>query len=150
AAGVPLDVEDQLHLCVHLLSINATDALAAEAYHQLAETQPDSMRPVFAWLYCRASQLHGHQGPQTLELFARTFVDREAAAQFYAEQGWDFNELEYVFLVRAAACELGRFPQVLGPDYAPRGEALLLEQADRFEQGGDLNAAVAALNILVQ
>jgi tetratricopeptide (TPR) repeat protein len=149
AAGVPLDAEDQLHLCVHLLSINATDAQAAEAYHELARSQPDSMRPVFAWLYCRASQLHGHQGSGTLELFARTFANREAATQFYAEQGWDFGELEFVFLERAAASEPGRFPEVLGPEYAPRGEALLLERANRFEQAGDMTAAIAALNVLV-
>ncbi len=138
-AGLPVSQEDQLYLCEHLLSVQATDAAAAEAYHHLAATFPDAFRAEYAWLYCRAAQQHGHSGPHTLELFARTFREQEAARAFFAERQWDFDEMEFAYLQSAAQRQPGSFPAALGLDYPAHGEKMLearslhMEQADRME-----------------
>lgn len=145
---VSLGLDEQLYLCEHLVSVNATDPQAAQGYHHLQATFPQAVRSEYAWLYCRAAQEHKVTGAQALALFARTFAEREAAAAFFALQGWSFDDLEFAFLERAAALEPGRFPAILGPDYAPRGEALLLERSVRDEQVGQLEAARADAEIL--
>lgn len=150
ASGVSVEEADQLHLCDHLASVQATDADAAAAYHHLAETHPDAVRSEFAWLYCRAAQLHGHEGPQTLVLFARTFQEHEAARAYFAERSWDFGELEFAFLQRAAAREPGRFPETLGPDYPAAGAQLLLTRAESLQSAGNLQAASESLEVLVR
>jgi tetratricopeptide (TPR) repeat protein len=145
--GVPVAVADQAQLCEHLLSVLATDPAAAEAYHHLQGSDPGAVKPAYAWLYCRASQLHGLSGVYTLDLFARTFADAPAARAFFAEQGWDFDEVEYAFLARAAERQPGRFPEVLGPAYPARGEELLLGQVARLEAAGQADAALAAAEV---
>ena len=58
----PLAVEDQTQLCDVLASVAAVDAQAAAAYHQLAATHPDAVKPIYAWLYVRAAVLHDFRG----------------------------------------------------------------------------------------
>jgi tetratricopeptide (TPR) repeat protein len=146
--GVPASVSDQVQLCDLLVSVLATDPPAAEAFHQLQVTDPQAVKPAYAWLYCRAAQVHGLTGEQTVELFARTFAEEAAARAFFAEQGWDFDEVVYAFLVRAAEHQPGRFPAVLGPDYPARGATLLLERSKRLEEAKQLDAALAATEVL--
>jgi tetratricopeptide (TPR) repeat protein len=57
--NIPLSLDDQLYLCEHLWSVQATDARAAQAYHHLRMTYPEAVRPEYAWLFCRAIQQHG-------------------------------------------------------------------------------------------
>jgi tetratricopeptide (TPR) repeat protein len=148
--GLPVAVRDQVHLCDELLSVKATDPQAAAAYHQLQASDPQAVRPEYAWLYCRAAQQHELRGEHALDLFARTFADAPAARTFFTEQGWDFEEAEYAFLERAAEREPGRFPAALGPDYAGRGEELLLRRAAYLEEAGQADAALAAAEVLLK
>src|SRR5262249_8724750 len=78
-ARMPLDQDDQLYLCEHLASVNATDPLAADAYDHLIATYPEVVRDEYAWLYAHAAQMHGLSGPHVLKLFARAFADRDRA-----------------------------------------------------------------------
>lgn len=140
--------QDQLYLCDHLMSVSATDPLAADAYHYLQASHPESLRPPHAWLYCRAAQQHNLSGPHALELFARTFADGDQVREFFTQRGWDFDLLEYTFLARAAALNPGRFPEVLGPEYPPRGEAFLLQRSLREEEAQQADAALATADVL--
>src|SRR5262249_13350077 len=69
---------------------------------------------------------------------------------FFAAQGWDLEDVEYLFLERSAAVQPARFPEELGPDYAGRGEQFLLERSQRLEQAGNLDAAVQVANVLLR
>jgi hypothetical protein len=145
-----IPAEDQVRLCDALVSIEATNVAAASAYAHLASTFPDRLRPEYAWFYCRAAQEHAHKSPLDLDLFAYTFRDAASARAFYAQRHWDFDEVEFTYLKRAADLEPGRFPEVLGPAYAARGERLLLERSHRHEQAGDETAALASAEILLR
>src|SRR5579859_119633 len=70
ALALPVDADDQIYLCEHLLSVKATDPLAAEAYHHLAGTHPEALRSEYAWLFCRAAHVHGSAGAYSPALFA--------------------------------------------------------------------------------
>jgi tetratricopeptide (TPR) repeat protein len=150
ACGLPLDLDDQLHICEHLLSIDATDPLAAEAFHQLALTYPDAVRLEYACLHCRAAQLHGLRLERTPDLFSRLFREADQARPFFEARQWPFDDLEYTFLEAAAAQQPGQFPAVLGPAYPPRGVQMLLERARRLQATGQTPAALAAAQVLVQ
>src|SRR5262249_5411313 len=51
---------------------------------------------------------------------------------------------------RAAASAPGQFPEVLGDDYPPRGEAFLLERSNQREQAGQAEPARAAVEVLLK
>src|SRR5262249_45237530 len=136
ALNMALSREDQVRLCNVLASVRACDPGAADAYDRLAHDHPDALVPVYAWLYCRAAVEHNVKGERDRELFARTFRDRVPAQTFFASQGWDLDDVEYLFLERSAAARPGRFPEELGPDYAGRGEPFLLDRSQRLEQAG--------------
>jgi tetratricopeptide (TPR) repeat protein len=148
--AIPLGSDDQLYLCEHLVSLKSCDAMSAQAYHFLMATEPGLMRPEYAWLYCRADQEHDVNGDQALALYTMMFANPEPARAFYAEQGWDFDDVERMFLRRAAEKAPGRFPEILGPDYTPRGEQLLLAKAQQQEEGGQREAGLATIEILVK
>ncbi len=142
--------DDQLYLCEHLVSVKGCDPLSAQAYHYLMATEPGLVNPEYAWLYCRADLEHDVDGPLVLALYTLTFTHQEAAHAYYAEHGWNLDDVELMFLRRASEKEPGRYPAVLGPDYAPRGEQLLLAQAQRQEEAGQREAALATIEILVK
>jgi tetratricopeptide (TPR) repeat protein len=148
--NIPFTSDDQLYLCEHLVSVKATDKVAAQAYHHLMATEPKLMRPEYAWLYCRADQQHDVGGAQVLALYAVTFANQEAARVFYADQSWDFDDIERMYLRRAAELASGRFPEILGPEYAQRGESLLLTKAQQFEEAGQRDAALQTIEVLVK
>lgn len=148
--NIPLTSDDQLYLCEHLVSLKSCDALSAQAYHFLMATEPALLRPEYAWLYCRADQMHDVNGEQAIVLYTAMFAHPEAARAFYAEQGWDFDDVERMFLRRAAEKAPGRFPEILGPDYTPRGEQLLLAKAQQQEESGQREAGLATIEILVK
>src|SRR5205807_1732135 len=56
ALNLPIERDDQLYLCEHLLSVTAADPLAADAYHHLQATYPQVVTREYAWLACRAAQ----------------------------------------------------------------------------------------------
>jgi Flp pilus assembly protein TadD len=147
AADLALSQEDQVYLCEHLLSVQATDAAAAEAYHHLAGTFPDAARPEYAWLYCRAAQQHGHNGAHSLDLFARTFRDAPAARAFFQAHQWDFEEMEFAYLKSAAEREPGAFPAALGPDYPAHGEQMLRDRSARLEYESRMEEARAVAQV---
>jgi tetratricopeptide (TPR) repeat protein len=148
--NVELSREDQLFLCDNLAAVHATDDRAAAGYAHLARTFPDAVRPAHAWLYARAAASNGFSAEGDLELFARTFVESGPAHMYFGQQGWDFDEVEYAYLRRAAALAPGTFPTSLGVDYAPRGEAFLLERSRREEQAGRGGAARASIEVLLR
>jgi tetratricopeptide (TPR) repeat protein len=148
--GLPLAVEDQVRLCETLRSVEAFDAEAAAAYSQLAAAAPEAVRPEYAWLYCRAAQVHGFTSGQDLDLFGRTFRDEEAARAFFAARQWDLGETAYTYLERCAAQRPGHFPEEFGPEYPPRGEAMLLERSEQLETAGQADAALAAVDVLAK
>ncbi len=142
--------EDQLRLCDVLASVQATDADAAGAYARLALDHPDAVAPEHGWLFCRAAVQHGIHAEHDRELFALALRDRASAQTYFAQQGWDLEEVEYTFLERSALAARGQFPAELGPDYTPRGEAFLLERSQRQEQKGDLDAALRSATVLLR
>ncbi len=147
--AIPLSSDDQLYLCEHLVSLKSCEAMSAQAYHHLMATEPALMHPEYAWLYCRADQEHDVGGDKALALYTAMFAHAEPARAFYAEQGWDFDDVERMFLRRAAEKAPGRFPEILGPDYTPRGEQLLLAKAQQQEEAGQREEALATIEILV-
>ena len=148
--AIPLTRDDQLYLCEHLVSIKGCDALSAQGFHHLIATEPTLVQPEYAWLYCRADQQHDVGGPQAPALYALTFTHQEAARAFFAEHGWDFDEIELMYLRRAAETEPGHYPAVLGPDYPPRGEQILLAKAQQLEDAGQREDALRTIEILVK
>jgi tetratricopeptide (TPR) repeat protein len=150
ALGLSIDANDQIYLCEHLLSVRATDPMAAEAYHHLVGTHPEDLRSEYSWLFCRAAQEHGVGGAYSPALFARTFAEEHRAREFFAQQKWDFDAIELTYLQRAAEVQPGSFPAALGPDYPPRGEKLLLEKSQQEEQAGNPDAALSHAQVLVQ
>ena len=140
AENVALNLDDQLYLCEHLLSVQEADPQAAQAYHHLQATFPQAVRDEYAWLYCRAAQQHKVEGSHALELFARTFANAEPARVFFTARQWDFDEVEFTYLERAATFAPGHFPEVLGPAYPARGEDLLLARSQKQEQTGQPDA----------
>lgn len=147
ALQIPPARDDQLYLCEHLASVNATDPLAADAYDCLIGTYPEVVRDEYAWLYARATQIHGLTGLHAMELLARAFADRDRAEEFFAQRDWDLEAAELTYLERAAAMAPGHFPASLGQDYATRGQTLLLQHSRRLEEAGDLDAALASAEI---
>lgn len=150
AHKVPMSQDDQVYLCEHLWSVRSVDPLAAQAFHELQATYPHAMTNEYAWLYCRAAQLHQTTGSHALEMFARTFADAASAQAFFGQEGWDFEAVEFNYLRKAAAEDPGHFPEVLGPDYPRRGEEVLLARSRREELAGQTEAALNTATILVQ
>ncbi|MGL4554109.1 MAG: tetratricopeptide repeat protein, partial [Gemmataceae bacterium] len=128
-AGMTLSLDDQELLCDALASVQAADPKAAAALAHLAMTHPEAIKPVYAWLYVRAATAHHVTSPVDLEMFARTFQDVGKARNFFDQHKWDLGESEYVYLERAAKRAPGQFPEVMGADYPPRGEAFLLARS---------------------
>jgi tetratricopeptide (TPR) repeat protein len=178
SAELPVAVEDQVRLCDVLVSVDATDPLAAEAFGQLAATlarqskdeggrmkdeknssfilHPSSflmsngIRPEYAWLFCRAAQEHGSTAERVLDLFALTFATEAEARGFYAQRQWDFDEMEYAYLERCAALAPGAFPQALEADAADRGEKLLLGRSQLLEELKDQEGALQAAEVFLK
>ncbi len=149
-AGVAQGVADQRLVCDALASVRAHDPRAAMAYAHLAAMFPDAVQPTHAWLYARAAAVHDVRSTNDLDLFARTFQEAGAARAFFEAQGWDFAEVEYTYLARCARAAPGRFPEVLGPDYAPRGEAFLLARSVAQEQAKKLDPARESAEVLLR
>ena len=150
ANAIPLTSDDQLYLCEHLVSVQATDATAAQAFHYLMATEPTLMHPEYAWHFCQADLAHDVGGDQALALYRMAFANRDAAQAFYAERGWNLGDVELMFLRRAAEKAPGRFPESLGPDYLPRGEQILLAKAKELEAAGQPEEALQAIEVLVK
>lgn len=148
--GIPLDLNEQLYLCEHLVSVDASDPLAAGAYHHLYATNPQALRPEYAWLFCKAASQHKVEGERTLRLFAITFADSAAARHYFEQRQWNFADVEYAYLERSAALAPGRFPETLGPDYPARAEQFLLDRSLEQEKAGRADAALATTFILAR
>jgi tetratricopeptide (TPR) repeat protein len=150
ALNMPLAPDDQVLLCDALASVQATDARAAAGYAHLAETFPEGVLPIYAWLFTRAASEHGVSSPKDLDLFALTFRDAGPARAFFERQGWNFEAVEYAYLARCAERAPGRFPAALGPDYPARGEAFLLARSRAEEEAGRKDAARACMEVLLR
>jgi tetratricopeptide (TPR) repeat protein len=150
ALELPVALEDQVRLCEALRSVDATDPEAAAAYGQLAASFPESVRHEYGWLYCRAAQVHGFTSGQDMDLFGRTFRDEEAASAFFTARQWDITETAYTYLERCAAQRPGHFPEEFGPEYPPRGEAMLLGRSEQLEAAGQADAALAVADVLAK
>jgi len=146
--GLPIPTEEQIRLCDGLAAAQAIDPAAAAAYEHLMASAPAAVRPEHAWLYCRAAQQHCLRGGRELDLFALTFSQAAAAQDYYEQRKWDFDELEYAYLERQADRFPGHFPELLGAEYADRGEELLLKRSRAEEAAGRKEAALAAAEIL--
>jgi TolA-binding protein len=147
---MPLDRDEQLLLCDTLASVGATDPQSAGGYAHLAATFPNAVRPAYAWLYTRAASTHGLRSPADLGLFALTFKDDAPAREFYGRQQWNFDEALYTFLQRSAEQAPGQFPEALGADYPPRGEAFLLARSQEEESAGRKDQAQASVEVLLR
>jgi tetratricopeptide (TPR) repeat protein len=148
AMTVPVDA--QVRLCDVLAKVHATDPEAAAAYAQLAAASVEAVRPIHAWLYCRAAQEHGFSSDQDLALFSRTFRGEEAARGYYAQRPWDLDEVAYTYLERCAAQRPGHFPEEFGPDYPARGEDMLLARSQKQEAAGQKDAALTSVDVLLK
>jgi tetratricopeptide (TPR) repeat protein len=148
--NMALTGDDEVFLCDHLASIQATDAAAALAYHQVAVEHPELLKPVYAWLYCRSSMQHNLEHERTLDLFALTFQTAANARPYFVGHEWDFEELEFAFLRQAAIRQPGAFPPSLGADYPALGEVMLLERSERLEKENKPDAALASADVLLR
>jgi tetratricopeptide (TPR) repeat protein len=146
----PLAVEDQTQLCDVLASVASVDAQAAAAYHQLAATHPDAVKPIHAWLYVRAAVLHDFRDSHDLDLFALAFRAPDQTREYFAQQKWKFDDAEYIYLKRSADATPGRFPEALGADYALKGEQFLLARSHAEEAAGRKDAALECLEVLLR
>src|SRR5262249_5538704 len=102
SSGATVPLEDQLRLCAVLAGVDAANADAAAAYAQLLASQPDAVKPEFAWLFIRAAQEHGATTDNELDLFAHAFRDPRAGQAFFHARGWDWDDVELIFLQRWA------------------------------------------------
>ena len=146
AAGLPIAGDDQLYLCEHLLSIDATDPRAIDAYEQMFREHSENYRPEYAWLYAHGVAEHGGGTEAGLPLFEMTLHERPT--EFFQSRGWDLDVVEAAYLERAARAYPGHLPPILGPDPAPRIEALLLGRSKAAETAGDLDGARTAVETL--
>ena len=117
-----------------------------EAYHHLQASAPEAVRPEYAWLYCRAAQEHrltdAHAGAVRPHLRRR-----RARPRVLTRAQWDFEEVEYAYLERAAAQAPGHFPAPLGPEYAAHGEEMLKDRVAHLEEAKQAEAALAAAEV---
>jgi tetratricopeptide (TPR) repeat protein len=150
ALGLSPAVEDQVKLCEALRGVDAVDPESAAAYSQLAAASPESVRPEYAWLYCRAAQIHAYTSGQDLDLFGRTFCNESAARAFYTAHQWNLDETAFTYLERCAAQRPGHFPEEFGADYPKRGEDMLLARSEQLQISGQKEAALAAVEVLVK
>jgi tetratricopeptide (TPR) repeat protein len=148
--GMTLAAEDQERLCDTLAAVHAADPAAAAAYAHVAATFPDAVKPIYAWLYCQAARVHGVTTDRDLDLFAHTFRDSGPARAYFTARGWDFGEVEYTYLERCAARRPGVLPEELGPDYAVKGEAFLLERSRQEEEAGHGDGAITVGEVLLR
>ena len=146
SAGLPIAGDDQLYLCEHLLSVDATDSRATDAYEQMFREHSENFRPEYAWLYSHGVAEHGGGTDAGLPLFEMTLHERPT--DFYQERHWDLDAVEAAYLERAARAYPGHLPPILGPDPAPRIEALLLGRSQAAEAAGKLDAARSAVETL--
>lgn len=139
----------QVLACHVLASVLDTTPEAAATYSLLAQQHPEAVLPVHAFLYSHAVQEHGVQETSDLDLLERTFLNVEEAKSFYEQQGWDFTEVEYLFLERSAAISPGRFPRVMGETYPAQGERFLLTRSQEMEQTEEPELALNAVETLL-
>jgi tetratricopeptide (TPR) repeat protein len=148
--NMSLGKDEQLQLCDVLASVHATETRASDAYAHLARTFPDAVQPRHAFLYVRSATMHSYTSDRDLDLFARTFAEAGAASAYFVQQQWSFEDAEHAYLERSAVRDPGHFPGVLGAEYAPQGEAFLLERSRREEEAGHADAARACVEVLLR
>lgn len=148
AAQVAISPDDQRRAADVLAAVEAADATAAGVYDQLAVSRLDLVRPVHAWLYCRAAQAHGVRGQRDLEMFAVTFQHAAAAETFFSQHGWKIEEIEFTYLERWAEKHPASFPPTFPAEYPARAEQLLLDRSAAHEQAGQAEAALASAMLL--
>ncbi|MFQ3593765.1 MAG: hypothetical protein SNJ82_11360 [Gemmataceae bacterium] len=148
--AVPVDLPAQELVCDTLASVQAHDAASATLYAELAQKHPQAVKPIYAWLYVQAETVHGVSSPAEMDLFARTFQQREKARSFFEQQNWDLDAAEFVYLQRAAERAPGSFPEALGADYPAKGTALLLARSHTEEKAGRIEPARQAMEVLLK
>ena len=150
-SAITLSLDEQLYLCEHLWSVHQADAAAARAYHHLQATFPQAASPS-NMLGCFAKPQRGMTFSPNMPLnyLPAAFADPEPARAFFADMHWDWSDVEFAYLRRAAALEPGQFPTALGPQYPPLGAELLLARSQKQEQAGDLDAALATADTLAK
>jgi tetratricopeptide (TPR) repeat protein len=143
-------IEDQVRLCDLLASVDATDSEAAAAYHQLAVSSREALKPEHAWLYCRALQQHGLENPRDLEICRRAFADESAMHSFFEKRGWNLEEVEYLFMARCATAGASADAVSALPDpLRKKAEPFLLARCQRLEQAGQAAEALAAAEVVL-
>ncbi len=147
---LPVSREDQQQLCSVLASVQAHDPMAAEGYVALARTDREAISPIHAWLYCRAAVAHEMTREGDLALFERTFQEVAPARGFFERQKWNFDDVEFAYLQRAALHQPGSFPELLGHDYPARGETFLLKRSQAEEAGGKVETAIRVAEVLLR
>ena len=98
-------------------------------------TEPALMQPEYAWLYCRADQQHDVNGNRVLDIYAMMFANQEPARAYYAEQGWDFDEVELMFLPRRRE-GAGALPGNSGAELSAARRAIAARQGRATGGGG--------------
>lgn len=156
ASQMPVATEDQQRLCGVLASVEAVDAAAAEAFEELHVSAPQALSAEQAWLYCRAAQVHNAGSARGLDLFVRTCGDDEPARTFFLQRNWNFDDVEYACLERLARWQADAPVSRNGsggrhaPAFAlrPAQVELLLTRSRGAEQAGDLDGAIACVEVL--
>ena len=97
-----------------------------------------------------AATVHGFKSPADLELFAHTFRDPQPAAISSPASSGTSTTSSTPTWNAAARLAPGQFPEALGSDLPPQGEAFLLERSRTEEEAGRKETALAAVEVLLQ
>ena len=120
-----------MQLCDVLASVHATDPQAAAGLRPPGRDLPRrrAAGPRLALLPGR-QRPRLHAATRDLDLFARTFRDPAPARDVSSRSSSGTSTTPNTPTWNAAPPQApGRFPEALGPDYPPRGEAFLLERS---------------------
>ncbi|MFM7149262.1 MAG: tetratricopeptide repeat protein, partial [Gemmataceae bacterium] len=148
--GHPLTLEQRIQVLDALTSIQAMDASAVNAYRRLYAEHPAAVRPIYLWLVARAVTRDVPPLPSDLPILNSVMAEVSAAREYFDQQGWDFSDVEYLFLKQSGESSPGRFPPVLGDYYPRRGESLLLDRSLKSEQAGHSEEALVAAETWVR
>src|SRR5262249_22047963 len=131
-------------------SVKAHDPEAAAGYLLLTTQHPNAARDEYAWLYGRACVAHQFRSAGDVELLTRIFRDPAAAKAYYAQQKWDLEEVEVLYLDRCADPHPANSPAALGPNSPQRGEELLLQKSPWLEEMNALAGASRSVAVLLR
>ena len=146
-AKVALAVEDRVHLCEHLASLDGADESAAHAYGQLYLQHPQAFQPQWGWLFSKAVEQRDLDDPRLLEILQQVFREEASAREFFEAKKWIFASTEYSFLKKSSQHQPGQVPEVFGEQGPQRVSTILAERVDSHQAENEIGEAQETANV---